>query len=117
VEFYVRGASSSSTDNLKARVYNDNVDITTSTFRSSIDMTGELGGVTIANAPDTYTLQSFNFVAAGSTSTISFLAEDPSGGDIYLDTVSVDIVPEPSAFALAALGLLSVIGLGRRRKR
>jgi len=39
------------------------------------------------------------------------------GGDLYNLAVPVPPIPEPSTLALAAFGLLGLIGFGRRRKR
>ena len=40
-----------------------------------------------------------------------------NGGDIALDFINVTIVPEPSTFALATLGLLGMAVCGRRRRK
>ena len=40
---------------------------------------------------------------------------DQGGGDLAI--ALTNIVPEPSTFALAALGLMRLISFGRRRKR
>ncbi len=38
-------------------------------------------------------------------------------GDIYFDKISNATIPEPSTFVLFALGLLGLLGCGRRRRR
>ena len=50
-------------------------------------------------------------ILSGPTST---LWDDANYRDVVLD---VSEIPEPSTFVLAALGLLGLLGLGRRRKR
>ena len=40
-----------------------------------------------------------------------------SGDNNWLDNVTVTIIPEPSTFALAALGLVALLGYGRGRRR
>ena len=44
--------------------------------------------------------------------------EDGNAGTTYLDNLSLtSVVPEPSTFILAAVGLLGLLASGRRRKR
>jgi hypothetical protein len=39
-----------------------------------------------------------------------------TGQQFVMDNVSIDIIPEPSSFILAAVGLAGILGLHRRRR-
>lgn len=58
------------------------------------------------------------FIASNTSEVLSFIAYSPNGGlppFALLDGVSVTPVPEPSAFAAVAGGLLVLVGVARRR--
>jgi len=62
---------------------------------------------------------SFQFTVANDNDTVSILYNGlaANGGDSFgLNGFQLTQVPEPSTFALAAFGLLGLIGFGRRRK-
>lgn len=64
--------------------------------------------------------QSMTFTASSTSQLLSFLAKGtPNGAPpiAFLDGVSMQAVPEPSSIALAALGLVGVIGGQLRRSR
>jgi hypothetical protein len=109
---------SAGTQNFMARVFDGQLDITTGSSRSSIGMTGELGGLDIADVSgSTWATYSFDFTAMGTTSTIAFLSLDTEGsaGEVDLDTVSVTQVPEPSSLVvLSCFGVLMLVGRRRR---
>jgi hypothetical protein len=52
----------------------------------------------------------------GNAKNLAFRSKENSGG-AFAPALDLAPVPEPSTFALAALGLLGLIGFGRRRKR
>jgi len=61
---------------------------------------------------------SFNYTGSGNSDVklrITGLGTGVFQGSI--DTISIDVVPEPSSFALCALGLLSLGLIGRRKRR
>jgi MYXO-CTERM domain-containing protein len=58
---------------------------------------------------------SFNAVATGASTTLSFSFRDDAGF-IFLDAVSVSAVPEPAGAALSVLGL-GLLGFHARRRR
>ena len=63
--------------------------------------------------------QTLVFTANSTSATVSFLAVGGPGGlppVSYLDSVSVDAVPEPSSLAMSALGLIGLAVLRQRRK-
>jgi len=75
------------------------------------------GDSTVAN-PDWRTSGAIAFIATGTTTTLSFVSDDPasSDGGIFLDAVSVNraasAVPEPSSLVL--LGTVAILGLLRK---
>ncbi len=80
-------------------------------------------GVSTGTIPvsTTWTLRSFEFVAASSSTRLLF--SDLSNGaaafslNWALDSVSVAVVPEPASFGMMALGLLGLSALGLHRRR
>jgi len=95
-------------------------------FHTSLDTTlifKEIGVLRDAFDSEVITLSDAKYKGLTDQSvTFYWYAGEGSGtGDIDIDTIIVigDVtqVPEPSAFALAALGLLGLIGFGRRRRR
>ena len=65
-----------------------------------------------------------NVVASGSTTntTLWLVVENDTTGQLFVDNVTANLVatltaPEPSAFILAAVGLIGAAGLTRRRRR
>jgi choice-of-anchor C domain-containing protein len=61
-----------------------------------------------------WTFQSFDFVAAGSSETLTFAANDAGGWGVALDDVSVEAVPEPST-AWLLLGAVPLFVFRRRK--
>jgi len=47
---------------------------------------------------------------------IRFFADDPAGAHAWIDDASLTVVPEPSTFALAAIGLLGLLGWGWQKR-
>jgi hypothetical protein len=88
-----------------------------------------LGDANSVSAGDTISLSSaslLSFIQADTNDIATFVVIRLSAGgnSTFLDRTTgspprlqLDVVPEPSTFALSALGLVSLIGLGRRRKR
>lgn len=69
------------------------------------------------SAPTTGVLYTYNFTATDDQLNITF--SPGSSGDInYIaNAFTLKVVPEPSTFALAAIGLLGLLGWGRRRRQ
>lgn len=62
--------------------------------------------------------ETFDFVATGPTTTLTFAADPASAGQFYgpaLDNVSIGAIPEPTTWAMIILGF-GVIGGALRRK-
>jgi hypothetical protein len=70
-------------------------------------------GATTANM--NYIQYSANFVANSASTTLILASNQNGTNGVYFDTVSV--VPEPSTLALAAVGSLAVLVVGRRCKQ
>ena len=60
-----------------------------------------------------WTTHQFSFVAEGAIATLSFKSRTGTGSGPALDNVAV--VSAPSSFVLASIGILTGLGLGRRR--
>jgi len=75
---------------------------------------GGIGANTVdLNDDGQYAIGTFTADAATQT-----LAMDPQGfGNSSFNAYQIRLIPEPSTFALAALGLLGLIGFGRRRRK
>lgn len=63
-----------------------------------------------------YTEFTFNVTAAGASTPLTFSGRDTSGAYL-LDDVSVTVVPEPSTWVMAGLGMLTIGGFNWRRRR
>lgn len=78
-------------------------------------------GDSTATNPNWTASGAMSFVAEGTTTTLSFVSDDPSSSDggIFLDGISVTeatpTVPEPSSLVLEGIGFIAVMGLLRRR--
>ncbi len=60
-------------------------------------------------------LHSFSFTPSDSaTATLRF---GPNGGDVYIDNVIVELVPEPSTLALLATGLIGLLCYAWRKRK
>jgi hypothetical protein len=85
----------------------------------SVNLTnaGDLGSGTALSTQ--WSSFSFNFTATNLTDTINlrFNNDDALGGDqmVFFDNVQIVAVPEPSVVGLLALGLCSLIWLGRKK--
>ena len=62
-----------------------------------------------------YTLFSGSFTANSASTTLRFASTTAGARGIVLDAVSVNAIPEPSAFALLGLGTLSLLGYRGRK--
>lgn len=61
-----------------------------------------------------------NFTALGGMTRLAFASTSPdtsASGGIFLDAVSVTAVPEPSAVAIAVVGLVALVSVALRRAR
>jgi len=120
VGFFDREAQVGPNNNFKANVYDGQLNASAAglPFRNSNTQGAALGGVTIADVPNsTYnaTPTQFTFTAASGTSTLVFRTDNTAGdAEIDLDDVTV-AVPEPASAGLLGLGALGL--LARRRRR
>lgn len=64
-----------------------------------------------------WTLHSFDFIASGPTSTLSFVSTTGTAYGAALDNVSVTAVPEASTWAMMILGFLGLGFLGYRKSK
>lgn len=68
-----------------------------------------------------WTTSTFDFIATGSSETLSFLSTGTGGAPeppfSLLDGVSMTVVPEPSTWAMMALGFIGLGYAGFRRRR
>lgn len=66
----------------------------------------------------TWIMDTILFTSSASTAMLSFVAGDTSGAPpfILLDGVSVNQVPEPATFGLAAVGIAGLLALRRKRR-
>jgi hypothetical protein len=70
--------------------------------------------------PVPYEMFSFTEEASQTTTTFFFHGVDAYGGSILVDNVSVSAVPEPSTWAMLAMGIVGIgmlCGVARRRRR
>ncbi|MBK8401160.1 MAG: choice-of-anchor C family protein [Propionivibrio sp.] len=59
--------------------------------------------------------KSFDFIAAGTSSTLSFASLNDSAYGAALDNISVTAIPEPESFAMFLAGLGLIAAVARRR--
>ncbi len=103
-----------------------------SVLRGPVSVTASAGGVagiftsgSGSPNPAVWDLQTFQFTATSSTSTLSFIGASTAGGDyigldnVHVETPSVSPVPEPGSFALvlSGIGFFGQMVRGVRRGR
>jgi hypothetical protein len=107
VDFHLNGGSVTFSKAIGLDGYADNYFDFTAPGAS---VTADFGGsFTDIGAVDTAIGNNIHFI---STNSQTIGSQDNGDG-----TFTVSVIPEPSTFALAAFGLLGLIGFGRRRKR
>jgi hypothetical protein len=85
----------------------------------SYDFGGETGSTSLSPANNFSLMQTYSgsFVAAGTTSTVSFTNFSfADGTDVALDNVSVTLVPEAATWAMMIIGFGLVGAVSRRRR-
>lgn len=100
-------------DNLTEPIRDIRVSVGGFTQDFSFDTSAVSGGISAVNMG--YVTESFTFWAPTTTSTLSFLSLDTGIWSAALDNIQVELVPEPTAMLLLALGV-SGISLRRRAR-
>jgi len=78
---------------------------------------GSLGTVTLNDASNNVDFVHLGQVSVADTTFDLTVTDSPTGAYIFADGAAMAFIPEPSTFALAALGLLGLLACGRRRRR